>query len=1255
MGGAIGPTPLDWDYDTFTAGMAKRAAPGPFETAPIAQGHWDGTGTPDVLSLGRGTQFGNPTGVAYANLDSYQGTIAFWVTPEWNGNDGKNHILIDGGTFEQLQVYKTDASWLYLWMGGQFTRAWAGGWTAGTRYFVVCRWDSRNTLDGTNYACISINDVHTYGMTTAPTIIAPSSTLGVGYDPGDVITAADALIEGLTIYRRVLYDGTYGVPATFNASGPVDEIAAMHAAGAGADPCLTTGSWDVVFCLPTDSTEGALTTGTGEAWSHPHTSEVVDHFTLEDGFYGGGQWAVVFNGTSTSINCGSAAALDDLPAGANGVTYDGWIRFDGYTTYSRWFDKTNIVFYWESTTRLQCYVITAGTDAISRVDVTMDGKWHHVAVSFESQPTGGDGKIYIAIDGRWTSTYVQQIAGTLAYSTDAAFNFYIGNIAAGNRAANGALGWLRLSNINTRYTVGTDFIPPREFPAADGNTVEAWSLNDGTGATIVAQVTSPGNDGTASNHTWEQQWDDVLTPVYPTSLEFDGSATVVNCGSGATLDDLHDNAFTAECWVRVASTGSTSEAPILDKGSISAGVGWEIRTSSNGAVKAFVRCATTDAYANSSVLIRDGRWHHIAIAWDDAGARTIGLYVDGILAATSNVGAGLIDSDAAQNLVVGLAGAYKTAGAFSWIRLSNNRRYTANFVPPDRATPPAVDGNTVEQWNFQVGAGTTITAQVTSPANDGAITMGAGRWWNTPDMVTDSPGSRIYQWGYAIGSDGAGDGVHQHLAGQSAGSNYVVRLPLRYEADKRAKPRIEIYDETNGASITQFNAPFLTGTHDGGAAHAHLHDSTAPYWPYSLIGGTVYNITDGSSGPITGCGTQITATLAGGGSNDWNNGEVYFIVPPARWVFAEPFTFELPTIARNGSAADCTHISVRLLNQAGEGTVYWEQVEVLANLMDNPSLETGAGVPWIPDGWTNSGLDPGDSVASSAGGGVIHSGSDCIEFAVGASGGEAIYQDPGGTVGNFVGIGSWGYFDGVKAVYFQFANVSNGVLQYSPTVTFRVPPNDAVWIHTAQVGRVTGALMRTMWLPEAGAAGLPYLDDTYIVGLDNVSLTATPASAANSLETSGLRVDGQDLCSWAVPAGRLSIGQGWLRWNWTPRHSAALLASYAGATNLPYIARAWGDANNDVLVEVTAANTIQLDVTAGAVNATQNWNCAGAIVAGTTYKMELRWDGAWFRLLVDDVIQAQVSPALLTTVPGTIYWGCDATPEHEADATYAAP
>ena len=61
-------------------------------------------------------------------------------------------------------------------------------------------------------------------------------------------------------------------------------------------------------------------------------------------------------------------------------------------------------------------------------------------------------------------------------------------------------------------------------------------------------------------------------------------------------------------------------------------------------------------------------------------------------------------------------------------------------------------------------------------------------------------------------------------------------------------------------------------------------------------------------------------------------------------------SFELPTTAR-GASANCVSIKIQLKNVDAGSVVNWHQVELLPNLIDNPSVATGAGNPWIPDGW----------------------------------------------------------------------------------------------------------------------------------------------------------------------------------------------------------------------------------------------------------------------------------------------------------------
>ncbi len=70
----------------------------------------------------------------------------------------------------------------------------------------------------------------------------------------------------------------------------------------------------------------------------------------------------------------------------------------------------------------------------------------------------------------------------------------------------------------------------------------------------------------------------------------------------------------------------------------------------------------------------------------------------------------------------------------------------------------------------------------------------------------------------------------------------------------------------------------FSGRQDGGDNEAILTDSTASWTVDALIGMQVFNQTDGSSGFITdNDATTVTATLAGGTDNDWDNGDLYEI------------------------------------------------------------------------------------------------------------------------------------------------------------------------------------------------------------------------------------------------------------------------------------------------------------------------------------------------------------------------------------------
>jgi hypothetical protein len=69
-----------------------------------------------------------------------------------------------------------------------------------------------------------------------------------------------------------------------------------------------------------------------------------------------------------------------------------------------------------------------------------------------------------------------------------------------------------------------------------------------------------------------------------------------------------------------------------------------------------------------------------------------------------------------------------------------------------------------------------------------------------------------------------------------------------------------------------------SGRQDGGNNESVLTDSTQTWTVDALIGMQVFNQTDGSSAIITdNTATTVTATLAGGTDNDWDDDDVYEI------------------------------------------------------------------------------------------------------------------------------------------------------------------------------------------------------------------------------------------------------------------------------------------------------------------------------------------------------------------------------------------
>ncbi len=746
-------------------------------------------------------------------------------------------------------------------------------------------------------------------------------------------------------------------------------------------------------------------------------------------------------------------------------------------------------------------------------------------------------------------------------------------------------------------------------------------------------------------------WVNEGTPLTPKEITFDGAATSVVVADAAEIQDLHAGEFTAEAWISPDDWGGGGTGRIFDK-TDRGSEGWFFFATEATGLEAVMYCVTTAARSRSGSdeFLANSQWCHVAMQFDGtalpAGNPPIYLWVNGIPVVsytTQTPGVGAAKTDVGNDLYLGNRDGGDRAfdGRLGgWSRLSNNLRYTPGeaFVPDARMNPPnPADGNTVWQTDYSDGAGAVLTDD-SGGGNNGAITDGAGGWLVTHSMALDAPGERVYHAGYVFGADAVDEGFKQTVA-CDAGQDFVFRVPVHWGADSRGQPKLVLWDETNDAEIKTFLGPKMLATHDGGDDSATLIDADGGF-RQSMVGMTLYNITDGSLTVVTavsGDGTTATGVLAGGTDNNWDDGDV------ARFVWSDGFSThpwcetycaEAPTIARNGVGADCISVSWLGLNASDEGTLYWHQVEWLANLIDNPSLETfQGGNPDIPDGWTNFGLGAGDSSQ----GAVVHSGAASFQLNNGAGVDGAVCPVTA-AIGSFIGAGFWGIRGGgAGTINFVEGGGNDWTKQTTLSGQHVVGQIGVdVWQTRNNVMRIIGNVNLLAQAQAINPTVALYADDFYAIILNAVSLTATPRSEANSLELGGLSIDGRDTCT--QPTGRLTRTHGEIRFSANPRHDMNEVGAWGQVRE--YLLYLNIDGNNRFYIARLPIPRIEILVESNGVSPTDIWNTAWS--AGEKWDFIVKWTPAKFWILVNGVEQLTVNWASpFTTAPsaGSFEWG----------------
>ena len=217
-----------------------------------------------------------------------------------------------------------------------------------------------------------------------------------------------------------------------------------------------------------------------------------------------GTYGLTFDGVAGRVGCGSDSSIANVFDGGGSMVARIKVASDGEGDFGRVWDKRDasgsghtLITLSESAgfcklRFLQDFSTQDGRWDTTSADVEL-GTWITVAVVYNADSATNDAKIYI--DGVESSvTEALTPSGTRA--SDISSNLRLGNLIS-DRTFDGVIDWVRI------YDKELSTVELQDISALSGNLVEAWELEENTGTTTAAEISSPTNDGTlSSSPTW---------------------------------------------------------------------------------------------------------------------------------------------------------------------------------------------------------------------------------------------------------------------------------------------------------------------------------------------------------------------------------------------------------------------------------------------------------------------------------------------------------------------------------------------------------------------------------------------------------------------------------------------------------------------------------------------------------------------------------------------------------------------------------
>ena len=362
---------------------------------------------------------------------------------------------------------------------------------------------------------------------------------------------------------------------------------------------------------------------------------------------------LTFNGSSTQVNLGNAASINDIPASGGIITIEFWVKADlddGHCinkadtllTNSGW-----AIWNWTTSESWRFYVNCATSDARTTGPASSSDpdEWQHIVCYYND--TTKD--IRVACNGVWGGV---DYAGEGNYVSDAANILYFGRNQAGTGRLTGSLGWARISD-SDRYDgdTPTNFSPPDRLtvPSVDVNTVGLWPMNEGFGS-VAGDLSTNGNDGTISNGSWQTYPDcrclvnsaqngtyngvtlasDRSGPFGTPAPFFDGVNDWADIYSASMAAAFDGNEGSISVWCKVYNSGVWTDG--LD------GVVFQLTNGAGDFILATKSSLNNSFYLNRRIGgVTDSKtisgmtrtdWFHVAITWSVTADEAI-FYYDG--------------------------------------------------------------------------------------------------------------------------------------------------------------------------------------------------------------------------------------------------------------------------------------------------------------------------------------------------------------------------------------------------------------------------------------------------------------------------------------------------------------------------------------------------------------------------------------------------------------------------------------------------